>query len=199
MQKPAITPLDLHPIIKNRWSPRSFDKRAVEPEKLQRVFEAARWSPSSHNEQPWRFFAGLKADSTWEKILQSLVEWNRLWAREAPVLILAMGKKTLTKTGEPNNAFRYDTGQALAWLTAQAVHEGLVAHQMGGFSEQEARRLFEIPDDFEPLTVTAMGYQGPAENLAEPFKKLELAERSRKKASELVFAGKFGTASTWVE
>ncbi|HSV89370.1 MAG TPA: nitroreductase family protein, partial [Bacteroidales bacterium] len=152
----------------------------------------------SHNEQPWRFFAGLKADSTWEKILQSLVEWNRLWAREAPVLILALGKKTSTKNGEPNNAYRYDTGQAIAWLTVQAVHEGLVAHQMGGFSAQEAKGLFEIPDDYDPLTVTALGYQGPAENLSEAFRKLESAERSRKKASELVFAGKFGSASSLV-
>jgi len=194
MQKPAITDLELHPLVRNRWSPRSFDKKAVEPAKLQRVFEAARWSPSSYNEQPWRFLVGLKSDNTWEKILQCLDEWNRLWAREAPVLILAMGKKTTTKNGEPNPAYRYDTGQAMAWLTVQAAHEGLVVHQMGGFSEPEARRLFEIPEDYEPLTVTALGYQGHAENLAEPYRKLELAGRTRKKAPELLFAGKFGLA-----
>ncbi|HSV87212.1 MAG TPA: nitroreductase family protein [Bacteroidales bacterium] len=195
LQKPAITSLELHPLIKNRWSPRSFNERAVEPEKLQRVFEAARWSPSAFNEQPWRFIVGLKPDNTWNKLLESLVEWNRNWAFNAPVLISVLGKKTLSKNGNPNTTYQYDTGQAAAWLTVQAAHEGLIAHQMGGFDPAIVCKSFSVPEDYEPITVIAIGYQGKPENLQEEYRKAEIAQRNRKESSELVFSDKFGAPS----
>lgn len=199
MEKPAITNKSIHPLIKNRWSPRSFDSRPVEEEKLKRIFEAARWAPSSFNEQPWRFVVGIKGDNTWKKIFESLVEWNQQWAVTAPVLIMAIGRETYTKTGKPNEVFKYDTGQSVAYLTLQVYEEGLVMHQMGGFSKDKAIELLSIPEGYAPLTVSAIGYQAPPEKLPEEFEKLEHGQRSRIPLNELVFAESFGHASNLAE
>lgn len=199
MKKPAITNKTIHPLIKNRWSPRSFDSRPVETEKLQRIFEAARWAPSAFNEQPWRFAVGIKGDNTWKKIFESLAEWNQQWAVNAPVLIMAIGQKSYIKTGKANEVFKYDTGQSVAYLTLQAYEEGLVMHQMGGFSKEKAVELLTIPEGFEPLTVSAIGYQAPPEKLPEEFEKLEHGQRSRISLKELVFADSFGNPSNLAE
>ncbi len=196
MQKPAITDKDIHPLIKNRWSPRSFDVRSVETVKLQRLFEAARWAPSSFNEQPWRFVAGIKGDETWQKIFDSLNEWNQQWAAEAPVLVLTIGSTRHAKNNKENAIFKYDVGQAVACLTVQASADGLVVHQMGGFSKQKAVEHFDIPEDFVPLTVSAIGYQAAPEKLPADFETLERNPRSRKPLEEFVFSGRFGQPST---
>lgn len=194
LQKPAETSLALHPIVKNRWSPRSFSSTPVESDKLRRVLEAARWAPSAFNEQPWRFVVGVKADNPYSRLMESLVEWNRNWASTVPVLLAVFGKKTLTKNGEPNATYGYDTGQAVAWLTMQALHEGLAVHQMGGFDKEYIANIFSVPSDFEPITVIALGYQASPDELPEEYKKAELAKRNRKSLSELVFSEKFGIA-----
>lgn len=194
MEKPAITPLELHPLIKNRWSPRSFEQTPVEGAKIQRILEAARWAPSAFNEQPWRFIAGVKPNNTWSKLLESLVEWNRNWAILAPVIISVLGKKSLTKNGNPNATYQYDTGQAVAWITAQAAQEGLVVHQMAGFDKEFVSKTFDVPIDFEPISILALGYQSTPDKLPPDYQKAELAPRSRKEPSELFFGKKFGTS-----
>lgn len=196
MEKPAITEKNIHPILKGRWSPRSFDSRPVEADKLQRIFEAARWAPSSFNEQPWRFMVGIRGDETWEKIFDSLLEWNQQWAKTAPVLVLAIGSTHYDKTGKESDIYQYDVGQAIAHITFQTYEEGLVMHQMGGFSKKKARTHFDIPEDYMPLTVSAIGYQDAPEKLAVEFEKLEHNPRSRRPLSEQVFAGRFGQPST---
>jgi len=195
MNKPALTDKNIHPLIKNRWSPRSFDARPVEADKLQRIFDAARWAPSSFNEQPWRFIIGIKGDETWDKIFDSLLEWNQQWAKTAPVLVLAIGSSRYAKTHKESDIFKYDVGQAIAYVTLQASEEGLMMHQMGGFSKKKAIEHFGIPEDFQPLTVSAIGYQAAPENLPKEFEELEYKERSRMALSEQVFAGRFGQAS----
>lgn len=196
MQKPAVTDKDLHPLIKNRWSPRSFDVRSVETVKLQRLFEAARWAPSSFNEQPWRFVAGEKGDETWQKIFDSLNDWNQQWAAQAPVLVLTLGSARHAKNNKENATFKYDVGQAVACLTVQASADGLVVHQMGGFSKQKTVEHFDIPEDFVPLTISAIGYQAAPENLPADFETLERSPRSRKPLEELVYSGRFGQSIT---
>lgn len=193
MDKPAITTLDIHPVIRKRWSPRSFQTSVpVETEKIQRIFEAARWAPSSFNEQPWRFIVGIKGDETWDKLHACLAEFNQKWAHLAPVLVLTMGKKTFTKNGKDNKVYKYDLGASAAYMTFQAYSEGLVMHQMGGFSKEKARETFGIPDDFDPVSAIAIGYQDVPERLIPEMEESERAPRKRHAPDQFVFSGKFG-------
>jgi len=191
MDKPAKTSLDIHPIIRKRWSPRTFADKPVEKEKIQRIFEAARWAPSSFNEQPWRFMVGHKGDATWGKLHECMVEFNQMWAGKAPVLILAIGNTKSIKGGD-NAVYQYDVGQSMSYITFQLEEEGLVAHQMGGFSKEKAVELFSIPGDHAPLVMMAIGYHGELDDLNPDFRDMEKAPRERKPLSELVFADKFG-------
>jgi len=193
MDKPANTLLNIHPIIKKRWSPRAFSGKKVLKAVLQRIFEAARWAPSSFNEQPWRFIVGVKGDETWDKLYECMVEFNQKWAGKAPVLILAVGN-TRSSKGTANEVYQYDVGQSMAYITFQAETEGLVVHQMGGFSKEKATELFSIPEDHAPLTMMAIGYQDAPETLPGDFEKMEKTPRERKAIGELVFAGRFGQA-----
>ncbi|MCX6304172.1 MAG: nitroreductase family protein [Bacteroidetes bacterium] len=192
MKKEAITAYPINELAKNRWSPRAFLDKPVEPEKLVSLFEAARWSASGGNEQPWRFVVGLNHDDTWQKIFSTLAEGNQEWNIHVPVLILAIGYKISSWDGGVSGYFQYDTGQAAAHLSIEAMSQGLHVHQMGGFSADKARELFEIPEDYQPLTVIAAGYIGEPEMLSENLKERELLERKRKELSEVVFSGKFG-------
>lgn len=195
MEKPAKTTFDIHPIIKKRWSPRAFQSTPIQKETVMRLLEAARWAPSSFNEQPWRFMVGFKGDNTWQKIHDAMVEFNQQWAGNAPVLIMAIGNKISSK-GKTNAVYQYDVGQSMAYLTFQATEEGLATHQMGGFSKEKAIELFDIPEDHEPIALMAIGHQDKPGTLSPDFEKMENAPRARKPLSELVFAGEFGESLT---
>lgn len=196
--KEARTNYEIHEILKKRWSPRAFSERPVEIEKLQRIFEAARWSPSASNEQPWYFIVGRKGDTTFDKIFETLVEFNQLWVKTAPVVALSVGRTASLKSGKPNSWFRYDVGQSLAHLTFQAAHEGLWVHQMGGFDEVLARKHFSIPEGFEAITAFVVGYIGDYQVLHPNLQKSELAERERKPLSDFLFSNTFGEKSDLV-
>ncbi|MBE0637523.1 MAG: nitroreductase family protein [Bacteroidales bacterium] len=196
MNKRANTDFPIHPLLTERWSPRAFNGQAVEKEKLQRLFEAARWAPSASNEQPWLFIIGLSGDETYQKIFSTLVEFNQLWTKTAPVLAVAIGRKSSVKTGKKNPWYGYDVGQSLAHLTFQAMHEGLYVHQMGGFEAEKISELFQIEDDFEALTVFTIGYPGDFKVLHPNLQKSELAERQRKSQVDFVFSDKFGQKTT---
>jgi nitroreductase len=195
MNKEAKTAFPINELARNRWSPRSFLDKPVEKEKLVSMFEAARWSPSGGNEQPWRFIAGVNHDETWQKIFLTLNEGNREWNGPVPVLILAIGYKISNWDGNISGYFQYDTGQAVAHLSIEAMNQGLHVHQMGGFSVEKALELFEIPGDHLPLTVIAVGYIGSPGSLSEKLKERELEERKRKELGEIVFSGKFGESA----
>ncbi len=192
MSKEAKTKFEIHPLLKQRWSPRAFSDKTVKKAQLQRLFEAARWSPSGMNEQPWRFIVGFKGDDTYHEIFESLVEFNRLWARFAPVLVASLGKKVYTNKQEINPSYNYDVGQAVAHLSFQAMHEGLYIHQMGGFDPARIVHRFSIPAKYKPITIFAIGHIGEPYMLHPNLKKPETAERERMEFDELVFTGKFG-------
>jgi nitroreductase len=181
----------IHPIIASRWSPRAYNSKPVEAEKLQRIFEAARWTASSSNYQPWYFLVGFKDDAVYSAIFETLVEFNQLWVKNAPVLVLAIAK-TKDPKGESNNYAGYDLGQAVATLVLQATAEGLFAHQMGGFNANAAARLLLIPEEFKVYSAFTLGYHGEAEILHPNLLKLEKSKRSRRPAAESVFTGAFG-------
>jgi nitroreductase len=198
MDKQAITSHPINPLASSRWSPRAFLGRPVESEKLVSMLEAARWSASGGNEQPWRFIIGMNGEETWRKIYESLDDGNRIWNEKVPVLILAIGNTISSWDGNVNPYYGYDTGQAVAHLSLEAMNQGLHVHQMGGFSVEKARALLEIPDTFQPLTVIAAGYIGDPASLPENLKKRELQERKRKPLEEIVFSGKFGEPCIFV-
>jgi len=195
MIKDARTRYPVNEISRTRWSPRAFADKPVEKEKLQSIFEAARWSASSSNQQPWRFMIGFKNDATWQKIFETLDDWNRKWAYNAPVFLMSIGRKTTVRSNRDNFHFAYDTGQSVVHMTFEAMSQGLYVHQMGGFDRQKASELFCIPEVYQPLTVIVIGYLGDPEILLEEYKKTELEPRKRKDFDEIVFSGMFGEKS----
>ncbi len=198
MEKPAITDLKLHPILNTRWSPRSFTTQVPDKETLKRIFEAARWAPSSSNEQPWRFIVGIKGDKTWDNVFETLVDFNQKWARLAPVLAISIGKKMSSKSNRPNKSFTYDVGQSLAYITFQAMQEDIYVHQMGGLDTEKAAELFNVPEDYQVITAFAMGYKGEPELLEDNFEEMEKAKRQRIELKEILFEGEFGNTSAIV-
>ena len=175
--------------IRERWSPRSFTGQAVSPADLRAIFEAARWAPSSSNEQPWRYILGPKGSATHEKIAATLVDFNRDWSLKAPLLILGTARTLGGRRNAPNAYAMYDLGQATALLVVEAVALGLVAHQMGGFDHDAVRAALEIPEEYAIGSVIAVGYQGePADLPNETLIARETEPRSRKPLSEIVFS-----------
>jgi len=187
MQKIAQTKVPISNTIANRWSPRAFAGKPVEEEKITAVLEAARWTSSAFNEQPWHFVVGKKGDNDWKKILETLVAWNRQWAKEAPVLILNIAKQTFTHNGEPNEVALYDLGQAVSAMALEAVNQGLVSHQMTGFDGKKAGELFQLPDGFKAVSATAVGYYGNPDQLPDELATLEHQPRKRKSLDEIIW------------
>ena len=176
-------------LFHSRWSPRSFTDREVSRADLARVFEAARWAASSSNEQPWRFIVGVRNSPAYQKIFDTLVPFNQLWATSAPVLILGAAKTKFSHNNSPNRVALYDLGAATSYLTLQAAALGIATHQMAGFDENAARKAFEIPDDYLIGAVIALGYQGEPDRLPnDKIKAQETAPRTRKALDEFVFS-----------
>jgi nitroreductase len=194
-QKPAITRVKLHDIIHARWSPRAFDPdRPVGHDDLLALLEAAHWAPSCFNDQPWRFVVCNKAadETGWRNALSVLAEKNQRWAKNAPVLMLAVAMDNFNHNGLPNRWAMYDTGAASVSLCLQATALGMSVHQMGGFDAEQAREVFKLPGDCRPMAMMAVGYQAEVDVLDDDFKEAELAARSRAALNERFFAGQWG-------
>ena len=193
MEKPADTLYPIHDLLRQRWSPRAFDDRPIEPEKLRSLCEAARWAPSSNNEQPWRFIVANKDYETeWNRLFACLVEGNRKWAYRAPVLILSVASLNFEDDSTPNRHAFYDTGMAVENLVLQATALGLSAHQMAGFDVEKARADLKIPSGYEPVAMIAVGYPGDLASLPDRLRERELQPRSRRPISEWTFSGQWG-------
>jgi nitroreductase len=185
----APTEIDLHPLIKHRWSPRAISDRAVEPEKLRLVFEAARWAPSSSNEQPWRFLVATRDEPEWLERLQGYLTPGNAWANRAPVLV-ASAYATHRKE-KPNRVALRDLGAAEENLFLQAYALGLVMHQMAGFDHERLKREL-LPDGFEPGTMFVIGYPGSIEDLPPEQQERERKPRQRKAPGEFIFGARWG-------
>lgn len=200
MQKPAVTEHPVHDLIRTRWSPRAFADKAIAPGVLGSLFEAARWAPSSNNEQPWAFIVGTKEDAkTFNKILGTLVEFNQGWAKNAAALVIAVSHLVFAKNGDPNRNAHYDTGAAVSQLTTEATARGLFVHQMAGFDAQKAVEAFGIPAGWDPIAVLAIGHGGEAESLADGLREREIAARTRKPLSEIAMAGGWGRPAAFIK
>ncbi|MCC6140249.1 MAG: nitroreductase family protein [Nitrospira sp.] len=195
MKKLAATQVPIHELLARRWSPRAFAERPVEPDKLVSLFEAARWAPSSSNEQPWRFVVATKDDrAAYNRLLACLLEGNRKWALHAPVLILSAASTTFEENAKPNLHAFHDAGMALENLLLQATALGLIAHPMAGFDHKQARVDLQIPSGFEPVAMVAVGYPGEATLLPDHLQQREANPRERNPLTELVYAGQWGIA-----
>lgn len=176
---------DIMPEIKERWSPRAIDSAKIPRDDIMALIEAARYAPSCFNEQPWRFLIA-DDDETLEKMRRTLTPKNQRWANKAPVLILIAAKKTFSLNGEKNFWHMFDAGTSWGFLSLEAQRRGLVTHAMGGFDMDLSRELFAIPEDFEIITVVAVGKYGRREDLGEEFSDREHPD-VRKDISELLY------------
>lgn len=193
MNKQADTQYPIQDTLARRWSPYGFSDAPVASEDLHALLEAARWAPSSYNEQPWRYIVGVRqAPENFDRVLQCLVQANQAWAQHAPVLMLGVISRSFEKNGKPNKAAEHDLGLASASLTVEATARGLFVHQMIGIEPETAREVFAIPDGYDALTALAIGYRAEPGELSEPFAERDTAPRSRKPHAEFVFAGRFG-------
>jgi nitroreductase len=192
LNKPATTSVKVHDLIQNRWSPRAFDPDIdIQHDDLLALLEAARWAPSCFNDQPWRYIVCVKSkdEANWQNALAILAEKNQQWAKNAPVLMLAVAMANFNHNGKPNRWAMYDTGSASFSLCLQATALGLIVHQMGGFDVDKAREIFNLPEDCQPMAMMAVGYQAAADSLGDDFKQAELTVRSRMPLEQVVYFG----------
>jgi len=190
VNKEASTSHPVHELIRRRWSPRAFASRPVDAQTLGSLLEAARWAPSAMNEQPWTFIVATKEQpDEYARLLDCLVPGNQVWARQAPVLMIAVAKLRFDRNDKPNRHAFHDVGLAAAQLTLQATALGLGVHQMGGIDVGKIRETYAIPESHEPVTGIAIGYPGDPDTLPEKLRESELAPRQRKSLDEIVFSG----------
>ena len=180
--KSAKTETSVHPLIRKRWSPRAFSDKPVPEELLHTLFEAASWAASSYNEQPWQYlYAHRSNEAGFNRLLSCINEFNRAWAKEAGVLVLSLAQIHLVRNGQPNRHYMHDTGAANTNLLLQAADLDIYGHMMGGFDYEKTVAEFDLnKDGLEPVCFMALGYLGDPEQLDEPLRSREQAERSRK-------------------
>lgn len=189
----------VHELHARRWSPYAFADRDVSPDDLRALFEAARWSASSYNEQPWSYIVATRADpEAHARILGCLVAGNQAWAHRAPVLAIGVASLRFRRNDNPNKAAAHDLGAASASLTFEATARGLAVHQMIGIEPDLVRAEFAVPDGFEPLTGLAIGYAGAPEEAPEKLRERDTTPRTRKTLAEFVFGGRWGERSPLV-
>jgi nitroreductase len=189
LHRTAETSVPIHSTHAERWSPRSFDEHAeISDETLAAALEAARWSPSAQNAQPWRFIVGRRGSAAHAAILDGLVASNRVWAAAASALIVNIAV-TAKPDGTPLRWAEYDLGQAVAHLTLQAHHDGLHTHQMGGIEPAALAESFGLAAELVPVSVTALGVLGSPDALSERLRERELAPRTRMPLEELLLGG----------
>ena len=198
MDKPATTDYPVHELIAARWSPRAMEPRPVPAETIRSLLEAARWSASSFNEQPWRFLVARREDENgFETMLGCLSSGNQPWARNAGLLLLTVARRNFTRNDRPNRMALHDIGLAAATLTLQATALGLVVHQMAGIEIDRIRETYGVPEAYDPATGIAVGYPGSAGQLPENLQTMERAPREHKPQSDFVFSGSWDTPAAW--
>ena|SRR6185437_3724416 len=192
MEKPAETAHPIEELLRRRWSPRAFAERAVEPEKLARLLEAARWSASCFNEQPWSFIVATRDDEAeFARLLSCLIEGNQAWASHAPVLMVSVARLNFVQNGKPNRHAIHDVGLATAQMIVQAMAMGLFVHPMAGFYPDKVRELYGVPEGYDPVAAIAAGYAGDPAALSESLRQRELAPRVRKPQEDFLHRRRF--------
>lgn len=192
LEKQAATTRPILQILARRWSGRAIDpEKPIDRETILTLLEAARWAPSSFNEQPWRFLVFDGSDPAAREEARSCLVPGNGWAKQAPLLLLSVSSERWEKNGAPNRHAQHDVGLASENLALQATAMGLVIHMMAGFDLDRARKLFSIPEGYTPMAMIAIGYPGKVEDLPEKLRERELAPRQRKPLPKIAFAGRW--------
>lgn len=181
---------DIDCIFVNRWSPRSMTGEDLDDDVLMSLFEAARWAPSSFNNQPWRFIYSKRNSTKWHEFLNLLNEGNRIWAKEAGALVVIISRKNFEYNEKPSITHQFDTGAAWENLALEASIRGIVAHGMQGFDYQKAREDLKIPENFDIMAMIAIGKRGPIEKLPPKLQQVE-HPNDRKPLREIIMEGSF--------
>ena len=182
-----------HPVealLYHRWSPRAMSGERLSNEELMSLFEAARWAPSSFNEQPWRFVYAERDGEHWPRFFDLLSEGNRRWAGAGALLVVVLSRTTFERNDNPSRTHSYDTGAAWQNLALQGCRMGLVVHGMAGFDYERAREVIKVPEEFSVEAMIAVGRPAPAEVLPESVREREFPS-GRKPVAELAFPGVF--------
>jgi nitroreductase len=171
-------------LIKHRWSARSFTAQPIAEKDMHTILEAGSWAPSANNTQPWRYIYAHNGTEGFKKILSALAPGNQPWAKNAAVLIAAVGIKELSDTQQKQPYYMHDIGMANSFILLQASSMEIYGHVMAGFNKVQISEELSLPTTEEPVTIIALGHLGDAELLEEPYKSRELAPRSRKPLAE---------------
>ena len=180
---------DINEIFLNRWSPRAMSGEEIDEKTLFTLFEAARWAPSSNNNQPWRFIYARRNTKYWNTFFNLLEEGNQVWAKNAAVLIVVASKTTFN-SGKPSRTHTYDTGAAWLGFALQGSLAGLVVHGMQGFDYDKAKAVLRIPDEYQVEAMIAVGKKGKKENLPDFLQEREIPS-PRKTSAEFAMEGSF--------
>lgn len=184
----ADFPID--PIFLKRWSPRAMSGQPITHDELMTLFEAARWAPSTYNEQEWRFLYARRDTELWNEFLGLLMPANQTWCGRAAVLVVVLSHKVFTRNGQPNPVHTFDAGSAWENLALQGGLMGLVVHGMAGFDRDKARRALGVPADYEVEAMIAIGKPGRLEDLPPELREREVPT-GRKPVAEIAWEGKF--------
>jgi nitroreductase len=179
---------EISPLILERWSPRAMTGEPLADEELMPLFEAARWAPSSFNNQPWRFLYAKRDTKHWGAFLALLVEKNREWAQKAAALVVILSRKNFEHNGKPSRTHAFDAGAAWENLALEGARRGLVVHGMEGFDYEKARSTLHVPDDVELMAMAAIGRRGRREELPERARAAE-QPNGRKPLVDLIHEG----------
>jgi len=180
---------DVHEIFISRWSPRAMSGEEIDEATLKTLFEAARWAPSSNNNQPWRFIYARRNTPYWDTIFGLMNEGNQIWAKDAAVLIVVISKTTFD-SGKPARTHSYDAGAAWVSLALQGTLLNLVVHGMQGFDYDRAKQELRVPDDYQVEAMIAIGRHGKKEDLPDFLQEREFPS-PRKSISEIALEGMF--------
>ncbi|HYZ96100.1 MAG TPA: nitroreductase family protein [Nitrososphaeraceae archaeon] len=192
ISKIANTDFPIHNLIARRWSARAFSTKTVEKSKLLSILEAARWAPSSRNEQPWRYIVFTDENPEKLNIARSVLLEINNYAKRAPILICALTKKYYSDNGIYNKLHFHDLGAANENMFLESFNQGLIMHEMGGFDRDKARRVFNVPDEYEIGIMVAIGYQDSHDILPKRYKEKAFSPRERKSLSEIAFLEELG-------
>lgn len=178
----------IHPLIFNRWSPRSMTGEEMTDDELFPLFEAARWAPSSYNDQPWRFLYAKRNTPHWQKFFDLMIPFNQEWAKNAACLVVVISKKTFEYNNKPARTHSYDTGAAWISLALEGTYRNYVVHGLEGFDYAQAKKVLHVSDDYHVEAMIAIGKRAPKENLSDELIKKEFPS-DRRPLKEIIKEG----------
>lgn len=159
----AAYPID--PVFLKRWSPRAMSGEPISRHELMTLLEAARWAPSTYNEQEWMFLYALRDTGHWQKFFNLLLPANQVWCSRAAVLMVVLSHTVFSRNNQPNPVHSFDAGAAFENLSLQGAQMGLVVHGMAGFDYDKARRTLNVPTEYKVEAMIAIGRPGDVDDL----------------------------------